>query len=93
MTTTEWMFPATSAAAGRFLHSILPTAPSNMEDEASYVCDTCGEEIVIPVDPAAGSNQEYVEDCPVCCNPCVVRVTLADDGRPDVSSSAEQDRF
>src|SRR5262245_33980522 len=26
----------------------------NMNDEASYVCDSCGEEIVIPVDASAG---------------------------------------
>ncbi|MEO2031440.1 MAG: CPXCG motif-containing cysteine-rich protein [Planctomycetaceae bacterium] len=64
-----------------------------MNDEASYICDVCGEEIVIPVDPTAGSNQEYVEDCPVCCHPCVVHVTLANDGQVHVSSSPEQDRF
>jgi hypothetical protein len=36
-----------------------------MRDEANYICDNCGEEIVVPVDPSAGSSQEYVEDCPV----------------------------
>ena len=40
-----------------------------MNDEASYTCDSCGEEIVVPVDLSAGSSQEYVEDCPVCCLP------------------------
>lgn len=43
-------------------------------DEGSYVCPSCGEQIVIPVDPSQGKGQEYVEDCPVCCNPNVVRV-------------------
>jgi len=38
-----------------------------MDDEATYICDACGEEIVIPIDPSAGASQEYVEDCPVCC--------------------------
>ena len=32
-----------------------------MQDEVSYVCDACGEEIVIPVDPSACVRQEYVE--------------------------------
>jgi hypothetical protein len=40
-----------------------------MKDETSYQCDSCGEEIVVPIDLAAGARQEYVEDCPVCCRP------------------------
>ena len=50
-----------------------------MRDEASYVCDSCGEEIVSPIDLSAGSVHEYVEDCPVCCNPNVIRVEIDDD--------------
>jgi hypothetical protein len=38
-------------------------------DEACYTCDACGENIVIPIDGSAGREQEYVEDCPVCCWP------------------------
>ena len=48
--------------------------------EAAYVCDACGEEIVVPVDPAAGARQEYVEDCPVCCRPNVLTATVGPDG-------------
>jgi len=48
--------------------------------EASYVCDVCGEEIVIPIDRSAGESQEFVEDCPVCCHPQVVRVEVEEDG-------------
>ncbi|MEO6594498.1 MAG: CPXCG motif-containing cysteine-rich protein [Planctomycetota bacterium] len=40
-----------------------------MLDEARYVCDSCGEEVEVPIDLSAGSRQSYVEDCPVCCNP------------------------
>jgi hypothetical protein len=29
-----------------------------MKDEGSYNCDSCGEEIVVPVDLSAGSSQE-----------------------------------
>jgi len=47
-----------------------------MDDEASYVCDSCGEEIVIPIDFSAGEEQEYVEDCPVCCCPNVIQVSI-----------------
>ena len=51
-----------------------------MKDQASYYCDSCGEEIVVPIDISAGSEQEYVEDCPVCCQPWRVRVTFDRDG-------------
>jgi hypothetical protein len=57
--------------------------------EAAYVCDSCGEEIVIPIDVSAGESQEYVEDCPVCCRPNVIHVALGDDGEPRVWAGGE----
>lgn len=60
-----------------------------MEDEASYYCDSCGEEIVVPIDPSAGAMQEYVEDCPVCCRANVIHVEFDDDGAVRVWGSAE----
>ena len=57
-----------------------PERPPRASDEACYVCDACGEEIVVPVDPAAGAAQEYVEDCPVCCRPNLLTVTVDPDG-------------
>lgn len=51
-----------------------------MDDEATYICDACGEEIVIPVDLSAGSQQSYVEDCPVCCRPNVVHLEIDEEG-------------
>lgn len=60
-----------------------------MHDEASYTCDSCGEEIVIPVDLAAGESQDYVEDCPVCCRPNVVHVRVDRRGRVKVWAEAE----
>ncbi|MFT7485288.1 MAG: hypothetical protein ACI9F9_001135 [Candidatus Paceibacteria bacterium] len=58
-------------------------------DEASYTCDSCGEEIVIPIDHSAGREQEYVEDCPVCCNANVIRVHLEAGGELWVEARAE----
>ncbi len=60
-----------------------------MRDEGSYTCDSCGEEIVIPLDPSAGRHQQYVEDCPVCCSPNVITVDFDRKGRAVVSSTAE----
>ena len=39
---------------------------------------------MIVVDESAGESQEYVEDCQVCCQPWQVRVTLDEDGEPEV---------
>ena len=58
-----------------------------MIDEASYTCNSCGEEIVIPLDRSAGAVQEYVEDCPVCCCPNVIHVQFH--ARRDVNVWAE----
>lgn len=51
-----------------------------MQDEASYVCGECGEEIVVPIDLSAGADQQYVEDCPVCCRANVIRVEIDPNG-------------
>ena len=40
-----------------------------MKDDGRYVRDSCGQEIVLPIDLSVGSTKEYVEDCPVCCRP------------------------
>ena len=60
-----------------------------MQSESSYVCDSCGEEIVIPIDLSAGESQQYVEDCPVCCHPNVVNVEVDDEGDVCVWAEAE----
>jgi hypothetical protein len=59
------------------------------EDDARYTCPACGEEIVVPVDPRAGREQEYVEDCPVCCAPVVLSVQVLDDGEITIVARPE----
>lgn len=46
------------------------------DQEASYACWACGEEIVIPVDLTMGTRQDYVEDCPVCCRPNEIHLEI-----------------
>ena len=58
-------------------------------DEGAYVCPTCGEQIVIPLDRSGGTEQKYVEDCPVCCNPNVVHVEFFGTTAPRVWAEAE----
>jgi cysteine-rich CPXCG protein len=61
-----------------------------MQDEATYICNACGEEIVVPLDISEGSIQEYVEDCPVCCRPSVIHIEIGGDGEARVWAEAEQ---
>jgi hypothetical protein len=41
-----------------------------------YVCASCGEVVETALDPSAGASQRYIEDCPVCCRPNVLQVTI-----------------
>lgn len=59
------------------------------EDEASYCCGACGEEIVVPVDLSGGNEQDYVEDCPVCCRPNRLQVTWFEDGEVRVHAQLD----
>lgn len=61
--------------------------PNQMQEEANYVCDACGEEIVIPIDVSQGARQQYVEDCPVCCRPHLIHVVI--DGQGSAHAWAE----
>jgi hypothetical protein len=58
-----------------------------VNDEATYICGACGEEIVIPIDLSQGNEQEFVEDCPVCCRANVIRVEVDADG--EISALAD----
>ena len=60
-----------------------------MDSEGVYVCDWCGEEIVVPLDLSAGERQEYVEDCPVCCRPNIVVVEVGEDGEMHIWAKRE----
>ena len=60
-----------------------------MNDDGTYICDACGEEIVVPLDLSAGSSQEYVEDCPVCCRANVIHVDIDEEGHVRAWSELE----
>jgi hypothetical protein len=42
---------------------------------AGYQCAGCGEWNETSVDSSAGTRQEYVEDCQVCCKPNILHVS------------------
>ena len=64
--------------------------------DASYQCAFCGERIETSVDPSAGRQQTYVEDCQVCCRPNVLHIECWIDG-PDIEAridaEPESDEF
>jgi hypothetical protein len=62
---------------------------ADLPDEGAYLCDWCGEEIVVPLDASAGESQEYVEDCPVCCRANLIRVEFSEDGEAQVWAQRE----
>jgi hypothetical protein len=77
----DWQSLATHSSADR----------TTSQEDASYICDACGEEIVIPLDLTEGSIQTYVEDCPVCCRANTIHVQVDQDGVAQVWAEPEQD--
>lgn len=69
---------------GQWDDEIDVTNESVLESEAEVDCPHCGETVSIRVDPGGGTTQEYVEDCPVCCRPWMVRVEYDADGAAEV---------
>jgi hypothetical protein len=60
-----------------------------MNDECTYTCGACGEEIVVPIDLSQGGRQQYVEDCPVCCQANVIHIEVDDGGEATVWAELE----
>lgn len=57
-------------------------------DSVLIQCPYCWETLEISVDPSV-REQEYVEDCQVCCQPILLKVHLDDDLTPHVDACAE----
>ena len=60
--------------------------------ETNVYCPYCGEKISV-VTEILDENQEYIEDCQVCCRPITFDVTIANDGLPSISVRSENDTF
>ena len=52
-----------------------------MEIETTFVCIYCLQVNEIIVDASGGLNQEYVEDCQVCCRPNKLNIRVDEDMR------------
>ncbi len=50
------------------------------QSEQRFRCPYCGERISVLVDHSE-QQQDYIEDCEVCCRPIVLTVQIAEDSR------------
>ena len=64
-----------------------PLGDGTAETEAIVYCPHCGEANEVALDPGSGDDQEYVEDCQVCCRPWEVEVTIDEEGRVSIELS------
>lgn len=71
------------------LDDAFPLGDGTADTSAIVECPWCGEPVEIALDPGSGALQEYVEDCPVCCNPWVVLVRYLPDGGAEVRVEAQ----
>jgi hypothetical protein len=58
--------------------------------EAGVSCPYCGEMISVLLD-ASVDEQEYIEDCQVCCRPIVLHVQTTLDGNCTVAARGENE--
>lgn len=63
-----------SHSNGRFPHR------TQLVEEAVFICESCREEFVFPVDISAGTAQELVEECPVCSHENVILLQIDEEG-------------
>ena len=55
----------------------------------SLYCPYCGEAIEVLVDLSL-TEQEYIEDCSVCCRPILLTISVTDD-EPLVTARSENE--
>ncbi len=60
--------------------------------EDTISCPYCGECISVLLDHS-DANQEYIEDCQVCCKPIIFSLVLATDNEPHVSVRSEDETY
>jgi hypothetical protein len=66
-----------------------PLGDGTADTSAEVCCPYCGEISEIGLDPGGGTEQEYVEDCQVCCQPWRVRVRYDANGAAEVAVEPE----
>ncbi|MEI6757802.1 MAG: CPXCG motif-containing cysteine-rich protein [Chlorobium sp.] len=62
----------------------------NIIETISVQCPYCGEIMDLQIDCSEG-DQEFMEDCPLCCKPVTIAVTISDNGISSVDARPEDD--
>jgi hypothetical protein len=62
----------------------------NLLQEIVEHCPYCGETISLLVDGSV-EQQQYIEDCEVCCRPIHIHVNVSEDGEYAVEVRTEND--
>lgn len=65
-----------------------PLGDGTADGAATVSCPYCGEAVEITLDPGGGSQQDYVEDCEICCQPWRVFVRYDRVGGAEVEITA-----
>ncbi|MFM7035991.1 MAG: CPXCG motif-containing cysteine-rich protein [Planctomycetia bacterium] len=72
----------------RYRHRHGPDAETS-EVEGRYFCDSCNQEVFVPLDVTAGHHQGLIEECPICGSPMVLQVDIQRDGRAHIDGKRE----
>jgi len=62
----------------------------NLLQEESISCPYCGEMIEVLIDPE-DCEQEYIEDCQVCCRPISFNISIQVNGELVIHVRAENE--
>ncbi len=61
-----------------------------LQENVETYCPSCGEPIQLLIDCSI-PEQEYIEDCQVCCRPIMVHANIDSEGDPSVFLSSEDE--
>jgi len=62
----------------------------NLLQENIISCPYCGEMITVLVDGSV-EEQQYIEDCQVCCRPINIQVNISANGSCQIEARGEND--
>ena len=62
----------------------------NPSESAHIDCPYCGQPLEITVDSSM-RQQDYIEDCQVCCKPIQFRIRVSADGHSSIDVRREDD--
>ena len=67
-----------------------PQTAMNLLEEVSIHCPYCAEPLDILIDGSI-EQQEYIEDCQVCCRPMIIRLSICGNGEIRVEARHEDE--